>query len=73
MASLKEVPMSALLDELIRRSTTLAFIGTFNLEDEEQEMGIVHGDKKVNYYNLGLLQMDILSGTFDEDDEEEAE
>lgn len=73
MASLKEVAMSALLEEMVSRSTTLAFIGTFTLEGEEREMGIVHGDLKINYYNLGLLQSDILSGTFDESDGEDEE
>ncbi len=70
MASLQDIPMSSLLEEIISRSTNLAFIGNFVVNGEEHEMGILHGAPEKNFYNLALLQQDILAGNSNEIEED---
>ncbi len=72
MASLKDVPMSALLEEIVSRASSLAFIGNFVINGEEHEMGMLHGPKEINYYNLALLQADLIHGP-DEPEEEDSD
>lgn len=71
MASLKDIPMSALLEEIVSRATNLAFIGNFIINGEDHEMGMLHGPKEINYYNLALLQTEIIHGPEETDEEDE--
>lgn len=63
MATLRDVPIASLLEELSSRLTegdSLALTGKIKIEGEEHEIGIVFGDAARNYMNLEHLQRDIL-------------